>query len=293
MGGSGSGARPADRARGGRETPAAGRGTRLPRQRLDRLLVDRGLAPSRERAQALILAGVVRVDGRPSGKPGTLVAADAVLRRVGADHPFVGRGGVKLEGAIATCRIEVAGRVAVDIGASTGGFTDCLLQRGALRVYALDVGRGLLDWSLRTDARVVVLEGLNARRLAPGDLPEPVDLAVIDVSFISLRLILPPLPPLLAPGADVLALVKPQFEVGRGEVGRGGIVRSPEKHLNALRAVAAAAGTAGFRIRGACASPLPGAEGNREFFLHLRCPPAETIAGAALEELLGGIVHER
>ncbi len=267
MRGSGSGARPVDRTRGGRETATAGRGTRAVRQRLDRLLVDRGLAPSRERAQALILAGVVRVDGRPAGKPGTLVAADAALQRVGADHPFVGRGGVKLEGAIATCRVEVAGRVAVDIGASTGGFTDCLLKRGALRVYA--------------------------RHLAADDLPEPVGLAVIDVSFISLRLILPPLPPLLAPGADVLALVKPQFEVGRGEVGRGGIVRSPEKHLNALRAVAAAAGTAGFRIRGACASSLPGAEGNREFFLHLACAAEETLTGAALEELLGGIVHDR
>jgi len=192
------------------------------------------------------------------------------------------------EGAIATWRIEVAGRVAVDIGASTGGFTDCLLKRGALKVYAIDVGRGLLDWSLRTDPRVVVLEGRNARHLVPGDLPGPVDLAVIDVSFISLRLILPPLPPLLAPRADVLALVKPQFEVGRG-----GIVRSPEKHLKALRAVAAAAGTSGFGIRGACASSLRGAEGNREFFLHLAWPPAETLAGAALEDLLGGIVHDR
>ncbi|OLC54461.1 MAG: TlyA family rRNA (cytidine-2'-O)-methyltransferase [Acidobacteria bacterium 13_1_40CM_4_69_4] len=236
-------------------------------------MVERGLAPSRERAQALILAGLVRVDGRPAGKPGTLVAVDAEVRRDGADHPFVGRGGVKLEGAITSCRIEVAGRVALDIGASTGGFTDCLLKRGAPRVYALDVGRGLLDWSLRTDARVVLLEGRNARHLAPGDLPEPVDLVVIDVSFISLRLILPPLPPLLAPGADVLALVKPQFEVGRGEVGRGGIVRAPEKHLKTLRTIALAAEAAGFRIRGACASPLRGAEGNREFGRCARRPP--------------------
>ncbi|MEK7282271.1 MAG: TlyA family RNA methyltransferase, partial [Acidobacteriota bacterium] len=171
-----------------------------PRERLDRLLVARGLAPSRERAQALIMAGAVRVDGRPSGKPGTLVGPEARLEVVGADHPFVGRGGVKLEGALAAFRIDASGRAALDIGASTGGFTDCLLKRGARRVYALDVGRGLLDWSLRNDPRVVVLEGRNARYLEPGDLPEPADLVVIDVSFISLRLVLPPLPPLLAPG---------------------------------------------------------------------------------------------
>lgn len=262
-----------------------------PRERLDRLLVARGLAPSRERAQALIMAGAVRVDGRPSGKPGTLVSPEARLEVVGTDHPFVGRGGVKLEGALAALRIDVAGRTALDLGASTGGFTDCLLKRGARRVYALDVGRGLLDWSLRSDPRVVLLEGKNARDLVPGDLPGPVDLVVADVSFISLRLILPPLPPLLLPGADVVVLVKPQFEVGKGDVGKGGIVRDPEKHLGALRSVAAAAAAAGFGVRGACASPITGAEGNREFFLHLAPAPAERLAGDALDRLLAGAVH--
>ena len=262
-----------------------------PRERLDRLLVARGLAPSRERARALIMAGAVRVDGRPSGKPGTLVGPEARLELVGRDHPFVGRGGVKLEGAFAALRIEAAGRTALDLGASTGGFTDCLLKRGARRVYALDVGRGLLDWSLRCDPRVVLLEGRNARYLEPGDLPGLVDLVAADVSFISLRLILPALPPLLLPGADVVVLVKPQFEVGRDDVGKGGIVRDPEKHLGALRSIAAAARAAGFGVRGACPSPITGAEGNREFFLHLALPPAECLAGDALDRLLEGTVH--
>ena len=251
----------------------------------------RGLARSRERAQALILAGVVRVDGRAGHKPGALLPEDASIEITGPDHPFVGRGGVKLEGAIALLAVGVGGRVALDIGASTGGFTDCLLKRGASRVYALDVGKALLDWSLRNDPRVVVLEGRNARYLGAGDLPEPVDVVVVDVSFISLRLILPRLPPLLAEGADVLVLVKPQFEVGKGEVGRGGIVREPEKHLRALAAVAAAAETDGLFVRGACASPLPGAEGNREFFLQLSLRATGAIRGPDLDVLLEGTVH--
>jgi len=253
--------------------------------------VERGLAPSRERAQAFVLAGVVRVDGRPGTKPGALVHQDSIVTVTAPDHPFVGRGGVKLAGALPALRVETAGRVALDIGSSTGGFTDCLLKRGALRVYALDVGRGLLDWSLRNDARVRVMEGRNARYLAPGDLPEPVGVAVIDVSFISLRLILPVLPALLAPRADIVALVKPQFEVGRGEVGRGGIVREPEKHLDALRSVSAAARAAGMAVRGACASPIRGAEGNREFFLHLTTETAGSLEGEGLARLLEGIVR--
>src|SRR6266850_7314398 len=194
------------------------------------------------------MAGVVRVDGRPSGKPGSLVGPEARLELDGADHPFVGRGGVKLDGALTALHVEVQGRTALDIGSSTGGFTDCLLKRGAARVFALDVGRGLLDWSLRSDPRVVVLEGRNARYLSRDDLPEQVDLAVIDVSFISLRLIFPPLPPLLLKDADVVALVKPQFEVGKGEIGKGGIVREPEKHLKSLLSAAAAADKAGFSV---------------------------------------------
>ncbi len=262
-----------------------------PRERLDRLLVARGLAPSRERAQALIMAGMVRVDGRPSGKPGALVASESRLELTGADHPFVGRGGIKLDGALTALRVEVAGRTALDIGASTGGFTDCLLKRGAARVFALDVGRGLLDWSLRRDPRVVTVEGKNARYLLPGDLPGPVDLAVADVSFISLRLVLAPLPPVLLPGAEVVALVKPQFEVGKGEVGKGGIVRDPGKHLSALRSVVSAASALGFGVRGACPSPITGAEGNREFFLHLAPAPSGCLDGEALDRLLGEAVH--
>jgi 23S rRNA (cytidine1920-2'-O)/16S rRNA (cytidine1409-2'-O)-methyltransferase len=262
---------------------------RARRERLDRLLVDRGLARSRERAQALIMSGAVRVDGRPSGKPGSLVSGDAVVALAEADHPFVGRGGVKLEGALEALGVDPRGRVALDVGASVGGFTDCLLRRGALRVYALDVGAGLLDWRLRNDPRVIVLEGRNARYLAPRDLPEPVDLLVADVSFISLRLILPPAAPLLAPSADLLALVKPQFEVGREDVGRGGIVRDPGLQRASLEAVAAAAVAAGLGVRGACASPITGMEGNREFFLHL-APGGGGLEAAARARLFGGIV---
>ena len=263
---------------------------RRPKERLDRLLVERGLAKSRERAQALVLAGVVRVDGAAGTKPGTLLSPGITIEVIAPDHPFVGRGGVKLEGALTRLGIDAAGRIALDVGASTGGFTDCLLGRGAARVYALDVGRGLLDWSLRGDPRVVVLEGRNARYLSRGDLPEQVNLVVIDVSFISLRLILPPIPALLLPDADIVALVKPQFEVGRGEVGKGGIVRDPVKHLNSLRAAAAAAEASGLAVRGACVSSLPGAEGNREFFLHLTPGADGALRGGPLERLLGGIV---
>jgi 23S rRNA (cytidine1920-2'-O)/16S rRNA (cytidine1409-2'-O)-methyltransferase len=272
---------------------------RARRLRLDRLLVERGLAKSRERAQALILAGSVRVEGLPRPKAGALVPGDVEVSVATPDHPYVGRGGVKLAGALDVFDIAVEGRTALDVGASTGGFTDCLLRRGARTVYALDVGQGQLDWSLRTDRRVVVLEGRNARYLSPPDLPEAVDLAVVDVSFISLRLILPRLPPLLRPGGEIIALVKPQFEVGRGEVGPGGIVRDPALHMSALRSVAGAARGAALVVRGACASPLPGAEGNREFFLRLvpdevRRGPDEGRPGPGdpeLLRLLEGIVH--
>ena len=260
------------------------------RERLDRLLVERGLARSRERAQALILSGVVRVDGRPGAKPGTLVRREATLSVAAPDHPYVGRGGVKLAGALDAFGLDPAGRVALDIGASTGGFTDCLLRRGAGRVYSLDVGAGQLDWSMRRDPRVVVLEGRNARYLKPGDLPEKAEIAVVDVSFISLRLILPPLLPLLEPGAPAVVLVKPQFEVGRRDVGPGGIVRDPRLHVDALARVGEAASVAGFGVRAACASPLSGAEGNREFFLHL-VAGGEGLGAAERQALIGRIVH--
>jgi 23S rRNA (cytidine1920-2'-O)/16S rRNA (cytidine1409-2'-O)-methyltransferase len=258
------------------------------RTRLDQLMVSRGLARSRERAQALLLAGVVRLDGRPAGKPGTMVSSEVELTLVKPDHPYVGRGGVKLEGALDRLGLEAVDRVILDIGASTGGFTDCLLRRGARRVYALDVGVGQLDWSLRTDPRVVPLEGRNARYLQPADLPEPVDLIVVDVSFISLRLIVPVLPPLLSERGEALLLVKPQFEVGRRDVGPGGIVRDPEKHLSSLRSIAGAAGDCGFRVAGGCAAPIRGAEGNQEFFLHLL--PGDAAPAAAVERILGGML---
>jgi 23S rRNA (cytidine1920-2'-O)/16S rRNA (cytidine1409-2'-O)-methyltransferase len=258
------------------------------RERLDLLMVERGQARSRERAQALVLAGRVRVDGRPAGKPGMTVAADAAIEVTQPDHPFVGRGGVKLEGAFTRLGLDPSGRTAIDVGASTGGFTDCLLRRGARRVLALDVGSGQLDWSLRNDPRVTVLEGINARYLKPGDLPETPDLAVVDVSFISLRLVLPAIAPLVAPGADVVALVKPQFEVGRDEVGPGGIVRDAALHRAAVLRVAREAASIGYQVVGGCPSPIAGAEGNREFFLHLRTGAA--AAAPDLDALVGGIV---
>jgi 23S rRNA (cytidine1920-2'-O)/16S rRNA (cytidine1409-2'-O)-methyltransferase len=240
------------------------------RTRLDLLLVDRGLAPSRERARALILAGQVRVDGQAVSKAGTAVAAGAEVALAQPDHPYVGRGGLKLAHALDEFHVEVAGREALDIGASTGGFTDVLLRRGAARVVALDVGHGQFDWRLRNDPRVVVIEGKNARFLDPGDLPGPVDLVVIDVSFISLTEILPRVPPVARPGADIIALVKPQFEAGREEVGRKGIVRDPAVHARAVDRVTAAAGDLGLARVAMTPSPITGAEGNREFLLHLR-----------------------
>jgi 23S rRNA (cytidine1920-2'-O)/16S rRNA (cytidine1409-2'-O)-methyltransferase len=241
-----------------------------PRTRLDVRLVTDGLAASRERARALILAGRVKVDGEVVSKAGASVSDGAAVGVVEPDFPWVGRGGVKLAHALDTFRIDVAGREALDIGASTGGFTDVLLQRGARRVVALDVGHGQLDWRLREDPRVVVLERRNARELAPGWLPAPVDVVTIDVSFISLRLILPALPPLLTPGADMVALVKPQFEAGRGEVGRGGLVKDPAVHEAVLERVTASAASCGLARMGMTPSPITGATGNQEFLLHLR-----------------------
>jgi 23S rRNA (cytidine1920-2'-O)/16S rRNA (cytidine1409-2'-O)-methyltransferase len=240
------------------------------RLRLDLLLVERGLAPSRERARALVLAGLVTVDGQVVSKAGTAVASDASVLLARPDHPYVGRGGVKLAHALDTFSIPVEGREGLDIGASTGGFTDVLLQRGAARVVALDVGHGQLDWRLRRDPRVIVLEGVNARYLALGQLPGPVDLVTIDVSFISLALVLPQVPPLLRPGADVVALVKPQFEAGRQEVGRKGIVRDPGVHERAIERVTLSAAAAGLARAGLTPSPITGAEGNIEFLMHLR-----------------------
>jgi 23S rRNA (cytidine1920-2'-O)/16S rRNA (cytidine1409-2'-O)-methyltransferase len=244
--------------------------------RLDLLLVERGLAVSRERARALILAGDVRVEGQPATKAGTTVPRDAAITVAVPDHPYVGRGGLKLAHALDLFTIRVEGRLALDIGASTGGFTDVLLQRGAQRVVALDVGHGQLDWKIRSDPRVDVIERVNARTLTPAMLPPSAaafDIVTIDVSFISLRHILPVVPPLLRPGGDVLALVKPQFEAGRAEVGKGGIVRDPAVHKRVVDDVVSAADALGLVRFGLTDSPIAGMEGNLEFLLHLRQVP--------------------
>jgi 23S rRNA (cytidine1920-2'-O)/16S rRNA (cytidine1409-2'-O)-methyltransferase len=245
--------------------------------RLDQLLVARGLAQSRERARALILAGDVTVDARPVTKAGTLIDEHAAVSLKQADHPWVGRGGLKLAHALDRFSIDVAGRLALDIGASTGGFTDVLLHRGAARVVALDVGHNQIDWKLRTDPRVVVLEGRNARHLTADDLPADArvfDLVTIDVSFISLRHILPVVPPLLAPDGRVIALVKPQFEAGRDEVGKGGIVLDPAVHARVVEDVAREALRVGLERLGVVDSPITGAEGNQEFLMLIGRPDA-------------------
>ncbi|OFW15628.1 MAG: hypothetical protein A3F69_02010 [Acidobacteria bacterium RIFCSPLOWO2_12_FULL_66_10] len=238
--------------------------------RLDVVLVDLGLAPSRERARALILAGQVCVNGQVVSKAGAPVKADAVVELATPDHPYVGRGGVKLAHALDVFAVDPRGRLALDVGASTGGFTDVLLRRGAASVIALDVGRGQLDWRLRTDPRVIVREGVNARALTADDVPKTVSLVTIDVAFISLRHIFPALPPFLDPDADVVALVKPQFEAGRDEVGRHGLVTDSAVHEAVLVRVTEAAAGAGLRRCGMTPSPITGATGNQEFFLHLK-----------------------
>jgi len=242
---------------------------RVTKARLDVIVVDRGLAPSRERARALILAGQVSVDGQVVSKAGTPVATDARVELETPDHPYVGRGGVKLAGALDAFGIDPAGRRALDVGASTGGFTDVLLQRGAESVIALDVGHGQLDWRLRNDLRVIVREGINARALTRGDVPHDVSLVTIDVAFISLRHILPALPPFLEAHADIVALVKPQFEAGRDEVGKRGLVTDPAVHDAVIARVTDAAAAGGFVRAALTPSPITGATGNQEFFLHL------------------------
>jgi 23S rRNA (cytidine1920-2'-O)/16S rRNA (cytidine1409-2'-O)-methyltransferase len=246
------------------------------RVRLDQALVERGLASSRARAQSLILAGVVRVDGELADKAGKAVAPEARIELVGQDHPWVSRGGVKLAAALDAFGVDPAGRRCLDVGASTGGFTDVMLSRGAAQVVALDVGRGQLDWRLRQDPRVVVMEGVNARLLAPADVPGPFDLVTVDVSFISLRLVLPALIPVLAADGDLVALIKPQFEAGRGQVGRGGVVRDPVVREAAILSVLESARELGLDCRGRIPSPIPGPAGNVEELGHFRhAEPAE------------------
>jgi 23S rRNA (cytidine1920-2'-O)/16S rRNA (cytidine1409-2'-O)-methyltransferase len=240
------------------------------RVRADLALVEQGLAPTREKARALILAGQVLDGDRPVDKAGDLVGAKAALRLRGEPMPYVSRGGIKLAHALVTFDLDVKDLVAVDVGASTGGFTDCLLQRGARRVYCIDVGHGQLDWKLVSDARVVVIDRTNIRLMPPERIPERCAFAVVDVSFISLRLVLPLLPALLSPSAPVVALVKPQFEVGRAKVGKGGIVRDEADRLRALDEVKAAARGLGYEVLGETTSPITGGKGNVEYLLHLR-----------------------
>jgi 23S rRNA (cytidine1920-2'-O)/16S rRNA (cytidine1409-2'-O)-methyltransferase len=245
---------------------------RSEKDRLDSLLVERGLVESRQKAQALILAGQVLVDEQKVEKCGATVSASAHLRLLGEASKYVGRGGLKLEAALDHFGVDPGGRVCLDVGSSTGGFTDCLLQRGAAKVFAVDVGTNQLDWKLRQDPRVVVLEKTNARYLSFEHLGARVALATMDVSFISSTLILPLLPPLLEEDGELLSLVKPQFELGPAQVGKGGIVRDPHLHEEAVAKVARKVQDLGFTEVGRVESALLGAEGNREFFLHAIWP---------------------
>lgn len=237
--------------------------------RLDLLLVERGFAPSREKAQALLLAGQVRVNGQPAAKPGTQIARDSKIEIVGEALRYASRGGLKLEGALEDFQLSPAGAVCLDVGSSTGGFTDCLLQRGASRVYAVDVTIDQLDWKLRHDPRVFPIER-NARHLTPADIPEPPAFVTMDLSFISISKVLPAVFSLACADADFLILIKPQFELEKREVGKGGIVRDPALHQKAVGRVTETATQCGLEILGVRPSRLTGAEGNQEFFLHAR-----------------------
>lgn len=250
-----------------------------PRQRLDQELVRRGLAESRAKAQALILSGSVLVDGHRADKAGAAVAPDAVITLKGEPMPYVSRGGLKLEAALDEFGIDVSGLVCADFGASTGGFTDCLLQRGASRVFAVDVGYGQLDTRLRADPRVVVMDRTNVRLMGPDDLGAKVDLAVADLSFISLRLVLSNIVSMLAPAGGVILLVKPQFEVGKGRVGKGGIVRDEAERMRAVDEVRSFAEGIGLKFLGLVVSPVTGAKGNVEYLIYMGM-----VSGGAAKE---------
>ena len=267
------------------------------KERADVLLVEQGYFPSREKAKAAIMAGLVLADDQPVDKPGMKIKRDAKITVKGEVHPYVSRGGLKLEKALRTFDIDVTGAVMLDIGASTGGFTDCALQHGASHVYAIDVGYNQLDWSLRRDQRVTVMERTNFRYIKPEDLtgPKP-NLASIDVSFISLRLILPPLIPLLTQPAQIVALIKPQFEAGREKVGKNGIVRDPAVHREVLETVLAAADELGLQLSGLTFSPITGGEGNIEFLAYWRLaqePVPDRISDrlAVIEQVVEDAAH--
>lgn len=237
--------------------------------RLDKLLMLRNLAPTRQKAQALIGAGQVLVNGQLADKAGVMFPEDCHIEISGTQSPYVSRGGLKLAAALEYFKIDPRGLTCADIGASTGGFTDCLLQHGARKVYAIDVGYGQLAWPLRQNNKVVVMERTNARYLKPDDLPDPIDLAVIDAAFISLKLLLPPLLPLFRKEVTILALIKPQFEVGKGKVGKGGVVRDPELHEAVVREIVEFGKSLGLRSGGVTPSPILGPKGNMEFLIHL------------------------
>ncbi|HKP86084.1 MAG TPA: TlyA family RNA methyltransferase [Blastocatellia bacterium] len=256
----------------------------MAKERLDKLILERGLAESRARAQAMIIAGQVLVREQRADKPGQMVDASAEIRIKGETLRYVSRGGLKLEHGLREFNINPQGKTCIDVGASTGGFTDCLLQHGAARVWALDVGHNQLAWSVRQDPRVEVLEGVNARNLDSRQFQIQFDLAVVDVSFISLTKILPALGECLKREADIIALIKPQFEVGKGEVGRGGIVTDPAKHKRVLTEIAGAASSLGLVTCGLTQSPILGAEGNREFLIHLRKAVDVPVETTALDE---------
>lgn len=255
------------------------------KKRIDLLLVELGLATSRHKAQSLVLAGEVLVNDRPVSKPGDLVPIDSIVRVRGDPIPYVSRGGVKLASALDALGIEVEGLVCLDVGISTGGFTDCLLQRGAKRVFGVDVGKGQVAWKLRQDARVVLFEGTNIRTFDPAVLGEKVDLAVIDVSFISLTLVLPVVLRALKPGGSALPMVKPQFEVGKGEVGSKGVVRDEAKRLAAVEKIKRFALSIGFEYKGMTQSSLPGPEGNVEYFLQLKARCQTPAGGLQIRDL--------
>ena len=261
----------------------------MPKERLDKLLVERGLVESRAQAHALILAGQVLVAEQRTDKPGQMIDPSLAIRIKGAVSRYVGRGGLKLESALREFRIDPTEKTCVDVGASTGGFTDCLLQHGARCVWAIDVGHNQLAWKIRQDPRVVVIEGQNARILDPGQFPALFEIATVDVSFISLAKILPALAACLADGADAIPLVKPQFEVGRGQVGKRGVVADPVKHRRVLEEIAAVAGAAGLLPVDVTESPIRGAEGNREFFFHLRRTVAPRVSSPAIAEKIAAL----
>ncbi|MEK5644168.1 TlyA family rRNA (cytidine-2'-O)-methyltransferase [Paenibacillus rhizosphaerae] len=267
----------------------------LPKERIDVLLVEQGFYESREKAKAAIMAGLVLAAEEPVEKAGTKIPRDTPLRVKGAVHPYVSRGGLKLEKALRTFGIDLTGRTMLDIGSSTGGFTDCALQNGASYVYAIDVGYNQLDWSLRNDERVCVMERTNFRYMTPEDLKgQAPDFASIDVSFISLRIILPPLMALLNKPADVAALIKPQFEAGREKVGKSGVVREPEVHREVLMNVLSFAAELGFILKGLTFSPITGGEGNIEFLAHWHVPasPSDTAGQPVAEEELQVLVAD-